>query len=162
MTKALPMLLVAAVAVPAPVGAGESAPDAVPSAEEVLANPLDDAAYADEQRCLATARYRRVDIESDRFLVFRGRGERAWINVLPRRCPGLRRDMVLAIEMRSARVCARDQFRGLPRLGTETGTSFCILGAFKPVAVEHLDAIRRALRDGHANPIVAKTVRSSD
>ena len=158
MKKALVVGLVAVLA--SATGAGEWTAEEIPPAEEVLANPLDNAAYVKEARCLATSRYRQVEIVTDRLLVFRGRADRAWINLLPRRCPGLRRDMVLAIEVRSARVCARDQFRGMPRIGTQTGTSFCILGAFHPVEADNLDSIQRALRAGHANPIVAKTVRS--
>ena len=136
--------------------------DAIPSAEEILANPLDDAAYADDVRCLATGRYRQVDILNDRVLVFRGRGGRAWINLLPRPCPGLRRDMVLAIETRGSRICSRDLFRGMPRIGPEATTSFCSLGTFRPVDADNLDAIRGALRASRANRTVTKTVRSTD
>lgn len=149
------------VAAPVVVTAAE-ANDAIPSAEEVLANPLDDAAYADNVRCLATGRYRQVDILNDRVLVFRGRGGRAWINLLPRRCPGLRRDMVLAIETRGSRICYRDQFRGMPRIGPEAATGFCSLGTFRPVDADNLDAIRGALRASRANRTVTKTVRSTD
>ena len=100
------------VVAPAAVTAAEET-EAIPSAEEILANPLDDSAYVDDVRCLAVGRYRQVDILNDRALVFRGRGGRAWINLLPRPCPGLRRDMVLAIETRGSRICNRDQFRGI-------------------------------------------------
>ena len=149
------------VAAPAVVTAAEES-DVIPTAEEILANPLDDSAYVDDVRCLAVGRYRQVDILNDRALVFRGRGGRAWINLLPRRCPGLRRDMVLAIETRGSRICSRDQFRGMPRIGPEAATGFCSLGTFRPVEADNLDAIRDALRARSANRTVTKTVRSSE
>ena len=136
--------------------------DAIPSAEEILANPLTDSAYVDDVRCLAVGRYRQVDILNDRVLVFRGRGGRAWINLLRRPCPGLRRDMVLAIETRGSRICSRDQFRGMPRIGPEAATGFCSLGTFRPIEADNLDAIRDALRASRANRTVTKTVRSTE
>ena len=148
------------VAAPVVVTAAD-ATDAIPSAEEILANPLTDSAYVDDVRCLAVGRYRQVDILNDRVLVFRARG-RAWINLLPRPCPGLRRDMVLAIETRGSRICSRDQFRGMPRIGPEASTSFCSLGTFRPVEADNLDAIRGALRASRANRTVTKTVRSTE
>ena len=148
------------VAAPAVVTTAEET-DTIPSAEEILANPLDDSAYVDDVRCLAVGRYRQVDILNDRVLVFRGRGGRAWINLLRRPCPGLRRDMVLAIETRGSRICSRDQFRGMPRLGPEAATGFCSLGTFRPVEADNLDAIRGALRASSANRTVPKTVRST-
>ena len=149
------------VAAPAVVTTAEET-DTIPSAEEILANPLDDSAYVDDVRCLAVGRYRQVDILNDRVLVFRGRGGRAWINLLRRPCPGLRRDMVLAIETRGSRICSRDQFRGMPRLGPEAATGFCSLGTFRPVEADNLDAIRGALRASSANRTVPKTVRSTE
>lgn len=158
-----PVRVLAAVLVAVLVRTAAASPDeTIPTAEEILANPLDDSAYVDDVRCLATGRYRQVDIVSDRILVFRGRGGRAWINLLPRRCPGLRRDMVLAIQVRGARACSRDQFRGMPRLSPDAATGFCSLGVFHRVEADNLDAIRRALRAGGANTTVAKTVRSTN
>ena len=141
----------------------EEAPaEAIPSAEEILANPLEDAAYVKNVRCLSTARYRQVDIVDSKVLVFRGRGNRAWINMLLRPCAGLRRDMILTIERRGSRICRRDFFKGVPRLGREAGTATCALGMFYPVAQDNLDALRHALSDRNRNRAVARTVRSDD
>lgn len=160
MTKSLAMFWIVAASVVATAAAEEV--DAIPSAEEILANPLDDSAYVDDVRCLAAGRYRQVDILNDRALIFRGRRGRAWINLLRRPCPGLRRDMVLAIETRGSRICSRDQFRGMPRIGPEAATGFCSLGTFRPVEADNLDAIRGALRASSANRTVPKTVRSTE
>ncbi len=140
--------------------AGELSTDLIPPAAEVLANPLDDAAYSSNRKCLSVGRYRQVDILNSQTLVFRGRGNRAWVNVLPRRCVGLRRDMVLAIERRGPRICSRDQFRAMPRIGAMLGTAFCSLGMFRPVHADNLGAIESALKARHDNKVVTDTVRS--
>ena len=148
------------VAMAAAVAGESSTTGAIPPAEEVLANPLDDAAYTNNRRCLSVGRYRQVDILNNQTLVFRGRGNRAWVNLLPRRCVGLRRDMILAIERRGPRICSRDQFRAMPRIGATVGTAFCSLGVFHPVHADNLGAIEGALRARHDNKVVTDTVRS--
>lgn len=141
----------------------EDAPaETIPSADEILANPLEDAAYVKNVRCLSMGRYRQVDIVDNRMLVFRGRGNRAWINILPRRCVGLRPDMILSVERRGTRICSRDLFKGVPRMGMEAGAATCALGMFHPVPQDNLAAIRDALSDRDRNRTVARTVRSND
>lgn len=132
------------------------------TAEEVLANPLEDDAYADAVRCLSSMRYRRVEIVGNVALAFHGRGDEAWLNILPRRCPGLREGMILSIEQRSLRVCARDRFKGLPRTAIELSTPFCTLGQFQRVTPERLDAMRDALAARGRNRAVARTIRSAN
>ena len=105
------------------------------TAEEVLANPLDEQAYSNAKRCLGTSRYRRVEIVGDRALVFHGYRGDAWLNVLRRRCPGLRPDMVLVLEQEGLRLCALDRFSALPR-GGGMATVFCSLGSFEHMTTE--------------------------
>lgn len=129
--------------------------------EEVLANPLDDRAYANTQRCLSTARYRRIDIIADRALVFYGRGDDAWLNVLPYRCRGLRRDMILSIEQSNFRVCALDRFKGLPRASSQMATTVCALGEFERLSHDQVESRRDALLAQGRNRTVARTLRSA-
>lgn len=131
------------------------------SVEEVLANPLGDGDYAESRRCLSTSRYRRIEIVTDQALAFVGRGDTVWLNQLPHRCHGLRRDMVLVVEQSSMRVCARDRVRGLARASTAVGTATCPLGAFRPLPRENFDAMRDALVAAHRNRTVARTKRSA-
>ena len=131
------------------------------SVEEVLANPLADGDYAESRRCLATSRYRRIEIVTDQALAFVGRGDTVWLNLLPHRCHGLRRDMVLVVEQSSMRVCARDRVRGLARASTAVGTATCPLGPFRPLPRENFDAMRDALVAAHRNRTVARTKRSA-
>ena len=162
-TRRCAALLTLAAAAVTPGALAERARDeAAPlTAEQVLANPLDESAYERKARCLATARYRRVEIIGDTALVFHGRGEDVWLNMLPRRCIGLRRDMVLAIEQSNLRVCARDRFRGLTRGNFEMSTAACLLGEFEHLERDQLDAKRDALVAERANRTVRRTRRSA-
>ena len=141
--------------------------------EEVLANPLSDADYAESRRCLATSRYRRIEIVTDQALAFVGRGDTVWLNLLPHRCHGLRPDMVLIVEQSSMRVCARDRVLGLARASTvagvrrrtttidAVGTATCPLGTFRSLPQENFAAVRDALIAARRNRTVARTKRSA-
>ena len=131
------------------------------TAQEVLANPLDEQAYSNTTRCLAVSRYRRVEIVGDRALVFHGRGDDAWLNVLPRRCAGLRPNMVLAFEQSALRVCALDRFTALPRGASGFTTSICSLGSFEHMTAEQVRARSEALLAAQRNRVVARTRRST-
>ena len=141
---------------PKDADAAATEPD-VPTVEEVLAAPLADRDYSQSRRCLATNRYRRIDIVTDQALVFIGRGDTVWLNMLPYRCHGLRRDMVLVLEQSSMRVCSRDRLRGLARSSAEPATAACALGQFQPLARENLAAMRDALIAARRNRTVART-----
>lgn len=164
-----PLALVALALACVPLGAAKRAPTPAETptppepltVEEVLANPLGDADYAQSRRCLANARYRRIDIITDEALAFIGRGDTVWLNMLPHRCHGLRQDMVLAVEQSSMRVCARDRIRGLARVSAQVATSACALGPFQPLPRENFEAVRDALVAAHRNRAVAKTKRSA-
>lgn len=139
--------------------AADDADDALPAVEDILANPLDDAAYARTERCLSFSRYRRIEIIDEYTLLFRSRGDRAWLNVLPRRCPGLDRDMLLVLEHRGPRLCRLDRFQGASRIGGSVGTPLCAFGSFEPVRRDNVDAILGALQSAGRNPAVRRTVR---
>ena len=132
------------------------------TAEQILANPLEDSAYTLKDRCLATARYRRIEIVGDMALAFHGRGDDLWLNVLPRRCRGLRTNMVLILEQSSLRLCARDQFRGVSPGSSATRTSICTLGSFERMAPERFHAMRDALIAQQNTKTTARTVRASE
>ena len=163
--RALTILLatacVAAASVEEP-GKVEDSSDAEISAEEIFANPLDDDAYVRSSRCLSTGKYRRVEIMNNQILIFHGRGENIWLNVLPNRCLGLQPDMILRIEKRGMRLCARDQFRGVPRFQGEADSMPCTLGDFNPMRPENVAAMRDALDANQRTSTVSKTVRSAE
>ena len=141
----------------------DEARDAEPriTAEEILANPLGEEAYAQSSRCLSTGKYRRVEVMNNQILVFHGRGDNMWLNILPNRCMGLQPDMILEIDKRGMRLCARDQFRGLPRFRPDGSSMPCTLGEFHPTRPENVTAIRDALEADHKTTTVDRTVRSA-
>ena len=130
------------------------------TAEEILANPLDEPAYSNTARCLGTARYRRVEIIGNRALIFHGRRGDAWLNVLPRRCPGLRPDMVLVLEQEGLRLCALDRFSALSR-GGGMATVFCSLGSFEHMTTEQAQVRSDALLAAQRSRMAARTLRSA-
>ena len=130
------------------------------TAEEVLANPLDEQAYSNTVRCLGTSRYRRVEIIGDRALVFHGYRDDAWLNVLRRRCPGLRPDMVLVLEQDGLRLCALDRFSALPR-GGGMATTFCSLGSFEHMTTEQAQVRSDALLAAQRSRMATRTRRSA-
>ena len=141
----------------------EGARDGEPpiTAEEILANPLGEEAYEQSSRCLSTGKYRRVEIMNNQILIFHGRGDEKWLNILPNRCMGLQPDMILSIEKRGMRLCARDQFRGVPRFRPDAPSMPCTLGEFHPTRPENITAIRDALEAGQKTTTVDRTVRSA-
>lgn len=163
-TQLMKLLAVACVAA-APAEKPEQAVDESESAltaEEILANPLGNDAYEQSSRCLSTAKYRRVEIMNNQVLVFHGRNDEMWLNILPNRCMGLQTDMILSIEKRGMRLCARDQFRGEPRFRPDGSSMPCSLGEFHPTRPENVTAIRDALEAGQKTTTVDKTVRSAE
>lgn len=164
MTRGLmTMLLAGACLAAATAEKQEPAQDDEPpiTAEEILANPLGEEAYEQSSRCLSTGKYRRVEIMTHQVLVFHGRGDEMWLNILPNRCMGLQPDMILSIEKRGMRLCARDQFRGVPRFRPDAPSMPCTLGEFHPTRRENVSAIRDALEAGQKTTTVDRTVRSA-
>ena len=159
----LTLLLAAACLAAATAEKPEPAQDDEPpiTAEEILANPLGEEAYEQSTRCLSTGKYRRVEILNHRILVFYGRGDEMWLNILPNRCMGLQPDMILEIERRGMRVCARDQIRGVSRFRTDAASMPCSLGEFHTTRPENVTAIREALEAGQKTTTVDRTVRSA-
>lgn len=115
----------------------------------VLNEALPDDAYAGGvERCLSTHQYRNIEIVSDQYLLVRGSRGRAWVNELPRRCRGMRRDSILVTESRVGRICQSDLFRAMDRVdfsGPPIAHATCAFGVFQPVAADQVDLIREAL-----------------
>lgn len=120
---------------------------------------LTEAAAADDyvaaERCLQSRRYRRIEILDDRHIVFEGRRDEHWLNVLPARCPGLRRGSSVVIERVSGSLCNLDSIAPYDWLGSPWYRRWpwpwgsgpkCALGEFQPVSALQLEAIKAALR----------------
>lgn len=152
MIKALWATTVAALA----MGCSAAGPDPAQQAREeskretiadILSQPLSAEEYASEERCLSIRRYDDVDILDDQHVVFRGSGDRIWINKLRGRCVGLRRDDILKFDVRNMRVCDLDTFEGVSAGMWGLRTGVCTLGTFSAVTPEQLEAIEAAVAE---------------
>lgn len=116
---------------------------------DILNTPLTSEDYSpDVARCLSTFEYRSVDVLDDQHVVFRGSGDKLWLNQLRHRCIGLRGDEVLRFDMRNNRLCDLDTFESLDRgLGFVRTSGTCTLGTFTPVTPEQLEAIELAVKE---------------
>ncbi|MEZ5560713.1 MAG: DUF6491 family protein [Pseudomonadales bacterium] len=115
--------------------------------EDILSTPLPSDAYAEQSRCLSRYQYRNIDILDDQTLVFRGTGERYWVNQLRQRCIGLRTRDTLHLEVRGNALCDLDTFVGMNSImfGWEQTSATCQLGSFQSVTAEQVAAIRAAV-----------------
>jgi hypothetical protein len=117
--------------------------------QDILTTPLESEDYVEAERCLSTYQYRSVEVLDDQNVLFKGPGDKAWLNQLRHRCIGLRRNDTLRFEMRDNRLCNLDTFEGVDsffRLWNRTSAT-CSLGNFQPVTPEQVEAIRAAIRE---------------
>jgi len=118
--------------------------------DEILSYELDKTEFGDAKRCLSTTEYRSMRALGDRHLLFEGRRDKLWVNVLRGRCSGLRNGRTFIMQpAMSGRTCDADRFEVVDRVGDSlsggvTGPT-CVLGEFKPVAKAQLEEIETRL-----------------
>ena len=115
--------------------------------DEIMSYELDETEFGEPRHCLSKSQYRNFRALGDRHLVFEGRNDKQWVNVLRGRCHGLDDNSAFIIEPTSAgRVCQLDRFEAVDRsnMGMALGTA-CVLGEFKPVAKAQLEEIEARL-----------------
>lgn len=120
---------------------------------DILSTPLDSADYGGEgERCLSTYAYRSVDVLDDQHVLFKGSGDKMWLNKLRQRCLGLRPDETLRFEIRNNRVCDLDSFQSVHTFLYSAQTSGnCTLGKFTPVTPEQVEAIELAFKESRSS-----------
>lgn len=128
--------------------------------DEILTSPLNDDAYRRPSACVFTTQIDAVDVLDDETLVFRGRSS-TWINRLPKRCPGLRKDMMVSMQVRSYRICAKQWFRGMERGSVQIPSSMCALGVFDAVDASHIDRLTQAIEARRRTTTVGRTLKSA-
>jgi len=126
--------------------------DAQETIDQILSTPLESAEYGEVERCISTFQYDRMEILDDRHVLFKGRGDRMWLNQLRTRCVGLRRESTPVIRLRDSQICDMDTFQGVDDMfGVLNRTSAtCSLGTFTPITDEQADAIKAALKEARA------------
>lgn len=96
------------------------------------------------QRCLPLANIRRTEVIDDETIIFYVRNREAYINQLPRNCPGLERNERFMYEVEGARLCSTDWITVLERMGG-IGPSrgfTCRLGEFFPIDADTLATLK--------------------
>ena len=106
--------------------------------DEILDYELDEAEYGRPRRCLSTREYRSFRPLGDRHLLFEGRNDKLWVNVLGGRCLGLEDDSKFIMRQNmSGQVCDKDLFEIMDRFDPISSAGLgptCILGEFRPVS----------------------------
>lgn len=119
--------------------------------DDILTYKVDPTEVGEPKRCLSKTEYRDYRALGDRHVLFEGRRDKQWINVLRSRCSDLRRGGIFVMKSASGgRVCNADIFQVVDRVATmsmrdlETGPT-CMLGEFKPVTRAQVEEIEKRL-----------------
>ncbi len=112
------------------------------------------------QRCLNSNQYHHVRVMDERRIVFEGRRNQYWLNILPVQCPGLQRSDTIRIErLSSVSLCKFDTLYPLEWFSWPwyrrwpwywNGAPKCTFGAFLPLTpdqVQQLDSTLDTSRD---------------
>lgn len=118
--------------------------------DEILSYELDKTEFGEAKNCLSRSEYQSFRALGDRHLLFEGRSDRQWVNVLRGRCAGLRGDSTFILKQTSGnRTCDMDRFEVVDRSSLTQGIAgtgaVCALGEFRPVAKAQLHEIETRL-----------------
>ena len=90
--------------------------------------------------CIVVSTIDATEAVDDQNLIFRMRGNRAYRNHLPRRCPGLERENRFSYQTRGGRLCSIDTITVLEQVGVGFRNGFtCRLGEFVPLSPEEIE-----------------------
>lgn len=127
---------------PQPVADGTPSP----SVDEILASAPQPDGNSRPVRCLSNTAYTDVEVINSELLLFRGLGDRMWLNRTRQACLGSRIDPVLAFDRRHSRLCDLDTVAVADNLGGYWSTGAgCSLGKFAPVSPEQAELVRAEL-----------------
>ena len=117
--------------------------------DEILSYELDPLEYGEPKNCLSDNEYRSYRPLGKRHLLFWGRQEKLWVNVLRGRCSGLHNDDVFIMKpSMPGRLCDMDRFEVVGQLGSLSSIGAlqsCVLGEFKPVTEAQVKEIENRL-----------------
>jgi len=96
------------------------------------------------QRCLRLSEIKSTEVLDKQQILFEATGGRYFVNVLPYKCPGLRRDAAILHRTSLDRMCDLDVITVLESTGGGffPGAS-CGLGRFNPIDKEEAEALRK-------------------
>ncbi len=114
--------------------------------DDILTYENDPAEVGEVRDCLTDNEYRSYRALGKRHLLFYGRKNRQWVNVLRGRCAGLRKDTLFIMKpLSSGRVCKLDQFEAADRGAPLSVAATCTLGEFLPVTEAQVEEIENRL-----------------
>lgn len=117
--------------------------------DDILTYELDPAEYGEPKNCLYTHAYRSFRPLGNRHLLFEGRNDKQWVNVLRGRCAGLNKDSKFIMRQNmSNRFCDKDRFDIADYVDPYTLSGkgpTCVLGEFKPVTSAQVEEIENRL-----------------
>ena len=100
------------------------------------------------QDCLSASQIERTRVIDDQTILFLMRNDRAYRNLLPRKCPGLAQQSRFSYEVTVGRLCSIDTITVLEQWAGRLEPGFtCRLGDFHPVSPEEIEDLE-ALRTG--------------
>lgn len=127
---------------------------------KIDANAADESSLftGEPSRCLPLSRVRRTEIIDDSTIVFYTRRKEAYVNNLPRSCPGLEVNGRFMYEVHQSRLCETDWITVLERFGVGYGRGFtCRLGVFHPANEEIVAILKNAAETGLGTPTSTAT-----
>lgn len=107
----------------------------------------DDALDRTPQDCITVSRIDETDVIDDNTIVFHMRGDDAFVNYLPDRCPNLARENSFAYEVRTSQLCNVQTITVLEDSGRLPGFT-CRLGEFHPVTAAEIAELERLAEEG--------------
>ena len=117
--------------------------------DDILTYELDPAEYGEPKTCLSAHEYRSFRPLGNRHLLFEGRNDKQWVNVLRGRCAGLYDDSKFIMRPNmSRRFCDKDRFDVADHVDPYTLSGkgpTCVLGEFKPVTSAQVEEIENRL-----------------
>ena len=117
--------------------------------DEIMSLELDPAEYGEPKYCLRDSEYRSYRALGDRHVLFEGRQQKLWVNVLHGRCSGLDdRSTFVVRPNASGSLCDKDLFGVVDRstpLRSVGATPNCVFGEFRPVTKAQVEEIEKRL-----------------
>ena len=117
--------------------------------DDILSIEHDPAEVGEIKNCLSESEFRSYRALGRRHLLFEGRRNRQWVNVLRGRCPGLNDNSVFIMAPNvPGRLCDSDRFNLIDRFDSLTRGSTspsCVLGEFRPVVEAQVKQIEKLL-----------------
>ena len=120
--------------------------------DEILSYELDETEVGVPSACLSEYQFRSYRALGDRHILFEGRKDKQWVNILRGRCSGLDDGgFFIMNQSTSGRLCDKDRFEVGDRLDLSATRGFaglgpsCVLGEFRPVVKAQLKEIEERL-----------------